>query len=509
MPEYLHPGVYIQEESSGAKPIEGASTSTAAFVGLAPRGRPNRAAFITSWAEYVRRFGGLDKTSDMSLAVYQFFQNGGKRTYIVRALSADALAARAVLTIGTATVKVVAAGAGAWGNDITVKWRKNKFNAATFDFEIELSSGEAESYSGLGASEGSERFYYSVLNRDSQLIRIETEVDLPTDVVQVEYASSALSAGSDTAPAADGTSTPVTKLNAIDAGNALAALNPVDDASILVIPGCESEVIVKGLEYVESRRDMIYVVDSERPGAEEEGSKSITKVKNLLGFDQPPANAVVLTKSKYAALYFPWVYVSDPFSKVENSRRLVPPSGMIAGLYARIDNTRGVWKAPAGFEATLSGILGVQTQLTDVDQDGLNPIGVNCIRTFAAAGTVVWGARTLATQSDPEYRYVPVRRTAMFLEKSLYRGTQWVVFEPNDEPLWSSIRFNLNAFMTTLFRAGAFQGGKPSDAFLVKCDADNNIQATIDAGQVHILVAFAPLKPAEFVIIHITQLRKE
>jgi hypothetical protein len=168
-----------------------------------------------------------------------------------------------------------------------------------------------------------------------------------------------------------------------------------------------------------------------------------------------------------------------------------------------------VWKAPAGTEAVLLGTVGVAAGVTDSDQDALNPIGINCIRAFPASGIVVWGSRTLATQSNPEYRYVPIRRMASFLKKSLFRGTQWVVFEPNDEPLWSAIRFNINAFMLTQFRSGAFQGGKPADAFFVKCDGENNIQATIDAGQVHILVAFAPLKPAEFVIIHIQQVRKE
>src|SRR5262249_34555309 len=158
---------------------------------------------------------------------------------------------------------------------------------------------------------------------------------------------------------------------------------------------------------------------------------------------------------------FPWLEISDPYSTVSGATRYAPPSGMIAGLYARTDDTRGVWKAPAGTEATMNGAVGVAAMVTDSDQDTLNPIGVNCIRQFAASGIVCWGARTLATTVKPEERYVPVRRMTIFLKVSLFRGTQWVVFEPNDAPLWNAIVFNVNAFMLTQFRAGAFQGSKP------------------------------------------------
>jgi hypothetical protein len=214
-------------------------------------------------------------------------------------------------------------------------------------------------------------------------------------------------------------------------------------------------------------------------------------------------------KDTYTGLYFPWVTIPDPYSKVSGATRYAPPSGMLAGLFARTDNTRGVWKAPAGTEASMLGAVGLAAEVSDQDQDTLNPIGVNCIRQFAASGIVSWGARTLGTLSNPEYRYVPVRRMANFLKVSLFRGTQWVVFEPNDEPLWTAIRFNLNAFMGSLYRAGAFQGSKPEEAFFVKCDKDNNTQATIDQGQVHIMVGFAPLKPAEFVIITLQQIIKQ
>ncbi len=183
----------------------------------------------------------------------------------------------------------------------------------------------------------------------------------------------------------------------------------------------------------------------------------------------------------------------------------VPPSGFVTGIYARTDARRGVWKAPAGTETTLGGAIGLTKVLTDPEQDTLNPVGVNCIRAFPAAGIVLWGARTLATRSDPEYRYIPIRRLAIFMEKSIANGIQWAVFEPNDEDLWASLRLNIGAFMLNLFRAGAFQGQTPSQAFFVKCDSQTNPQAQVDAGIVSIVVGFAPLRPAEFVVLTISQ----
>jgi phage tail sheath protein FI len=209
-------------------------------------------------------------------------------------------------------------------------------------------------------------------------------------------------------------------------------------------------------------------------------------------------------KGSYGAVYFPWLTMVDP-TGVSSDPLPVPPSGFITGLYARVDSRRGVWKAPAGTEANIGGAVGLATQITDAQQDTLNPLGVNVIRFFPSSGIVVWGARTLATQSDPEYRYVPIRRLAIFLEQSIYNGIQWAVFEPNDEDLWASLRLNIGAFMLTQFRAGAFQGDTPSKAFFVKCDSQTNPQDQIDAGIVTVLVGFAPLRPAEFVVIRISQ----
>jgi len=211
-------------------------------------------------------------------------------------------------------------------------------------------------------------------------------------------------------------------------------------------------------------------------------------------------------RNNNSALYFPRVDIPDPLNNLQ--LRPISPSGTVAGLYARIDGARGVWKAPAGTEATLSGVQALEYKLTDPENGVLNPLAINCLRNFPIYGPVCWGARTLegADQIESQWKYIPVRRFALFLEESLYRGTQWVVFEPNDEPLWAQIRLNVGAFMQTYFLKQAFQGSSPQQAYLVKCDSETTTQTDIDNGVVNILVGFAPLKPAEFVIIQIQQL---
>ncbi|MFM0225675.1 phage tail sheath family protein [Paraburkholderia dipogonis] len=273
----------------------------------------------------------------------------------------------------------------------------------------------------------------------------------------------------------------------------LYALESVDLFNILCLPGVtDTGVLMDAAAYCEERR-AFFVIDSP-PSA----GTPAQMVASVSGTDLP--------KSDHAAVYYPWVYIADPLKN--GKLRLTPPSGTVAGLYARTDAERGVWKAPAGTDATLVGVQGSAYMLTNGENGALNPLGANCLRTFPVFGAVSWGARTLrgADEMTSEYKYVPVRRLALFLEESLYRGTQWVVFEPNDEPLWAQIRLNLGAFMNSLFRLGAFQGKSTREAYLVKCDRETTTQDDINRGVVNILVAFAPLKPAEFVVIRIQQL---
>ncbi len=295
---------------------------------------------------------------------------------------------------------------------------------------------------------------------------------------------------------------PLTKDNFIGPGlegekQGLYALEKADLFNILVIPpyrpdgDVDAALVANAAAYCEKRRAMLLV---DPPASWND--------KN-----DPRLNlGSIGTRSKNAALYFPRLCQPDPLRE----DRMTPfvPSGAVAGIYARTDRERGVWKAPAGLDATLVGTPELYVPLTDAENGELNPLGINCLRARPAVGPVVWGARTL--QGDDrlasEWKYVPVRRTALFIEESLYRGTQWVVFEPNDEPLWAQIRLNVGAFMHNLFRQGAFQGQTPRQAYLVKCDSETTTQNDINLGIVNILVGFAPLKPAEFVIIKIQQL---
>jgi phage tail sheath protein FI len=273
--------------------------------------------------------------------------------------------------------------------------------------------------------------------------------------------------------------------------NGLSALDTVRDVNIICIPGISSaDVVSTGTNYCAQRGDCFFIGDPHVTDV------TVDEIRTF-------ANSLTV-KSSFGAIYYPWPQMADP-TGASTSPVPVPPSGFVAGMYARIDSTRGVWKAPAGTEANIAGAIGLLANTTDAQQDFLNPIGVNVIRSFPAAGIVIWGARTLATLSNPEYRYIPVRRTAIFLEQSIYNGIQYAVFEPNDFGLWASLRMNIGAFMMLQFRAGAFQGKTPNDAFFVKVDETTTTQQDIDAGTVNILVGFAPLKPAEFVVLKLTQ----
>ncbi len=262
------------------------------------------------------------------------------------------------------------------------------------------------------------------------------------------------------------------------------------------LPDSNAQAIAAAAEKLCTDRRAMYVLDAPQQAGDRD---TLDGVMTWLD-----ANASL--RSRNAALYFPSVDVADPLNDFRP--RPSAPSGTVAGLYARTDGLRGVWKAPAGTEASLAGVQSLEYKLTDGENGVLNPLAINCLRVFPVYGPVCWGARTLAgsDQMADDYKYVPVRRLALYIEESLYRGTQWVVFEPNDEPLWAQIRLNVGAFMHNLFRQGAFQGQTPQEAYFVKCDKDTTTQNDINLGIVNIVVGFAPLKPAEFVIIQIQQI---
>ncbi len=272
---------------------------------------------------------------------------------------------------------------------------------------------------------------------------------------------------------------------------AFTLLDKIDDVSLIAVPGIgAADVVGEGINYCANRSlsDCFFIGDMAL------SDDTVDEAKTFM--------AAITPKNSYGAVYLPWLKMNDPTGKSAEPIT-VPPSGYVAGLFAKTDAQRGVWKAPAGTAVALGGAMGVAVNFTDVQQGNLNPLNINVIRQFAGSGIVLWGARTVS--SDAEWNYVPVRRMGIFLRVSVYRGIQWAVFEPNDEELWSQLRLNIGSFMMTLYRQGAFQGSMPSQAFFVKCDKETTTQDDINLGIVNVLVGFAPLKPAEFVIVKISQ----
>jgi uncharacterized protein len=503
-----YPGVYVEEVSSGVRTITGVATSITAFVGRARRGPTDRPRLVQSFAEYSRTYGGLWLESPMGYAVQQYFQNGGRDAVICRVQSGGA-AATLTLPVGFG---LVAASEGDWGERLrarvedadpgTGEAADSRFNLLVKD----TGTGTVERFLNLSTDPDHPRFVTRVLEGGSTLVRVSGAVPAarPTasgappsgaDPLEDPASSTGFNADGD-----DGIA--LTDLDvadpALEAGHrGLWLLDHADLFNLLCIPPLARDVDVaqstwdSAIAYARRRRAMV-IVD---PPA---------------GWDDPDdvlnGVAALVTRNANAALYFPRVVMADALR--ENRPGTFAPCGVVAGIYARTDAARGVWKAPAGLDATLSGVAALTVTLTDGENGRLNPVGVNCLRQFPVHGRVVWGARTLlgADQAASEWKYVPVRRTALFIEESLFRGTQWVVFEPNDEPLWAQIRLNVGAFMQNLFRQGAFQGSSPRDAYFVKCDAETTTQNDIDLGIVNIHVGFAPLKPAEFVVISIQQM---
>jgi phage tail sheath protein FI len=280
----------------------------------------------------------------------------------------------------------------------------------------------------------------------------------------------------------------------IDFINAFRLLDTVRDVSLIACPGIGSEAVADaGMNYCKNVRplsDCFYIADMSAD--DDTLDEAIAWRDNING------------PNSYGAVYFPWLKMLDP-TGLSPEPISAPPSGFVAGLYGQIDSRRGVWKAPAGTEAIVGGAVGLAGDITDVQQGNLNthPKSVSVIRKFPSSGIVLWGARTLS--SDPEYNYIPVRRMAIMLRVSIFNGIQWAVFEPNDVPLWNQIRLNITAFMATLFRQGAFQGKTQDEAFFVKVDSETTTQDDINLGIVNVLVGFAPLKPAEFIVVKISQ----
>lgn len=517
-----YPGVYIEEIPSGVHTITGVATSITAFIGRARKGPTDVPVTITSNADYERTFGGLSRISTMSYAVRQFFQNGGSQAIIVRVATRTGVspATAATIDLGTGTT-LEAANVGTWGRNLVATVDLNTkppippapadptlFNLTIFDDpapkaddEGRGGSGARETFLNVSVNPANPRFVTTILKQQSQLVLV-TAVGALAPAAGTTPADLGPPASGD-----DGLDLTGIDIEGVEADKTgIFALKNADLFNLLCIPpltpGASGTDVPLSTwsaasDYCEERRAFL-IVDA--PSA---------WTVATVGTSPPTLTQFSALVRKNAALYFPRMLQSDPLQ--DGNLEEFAPSGLIAGLMSRIDSSRGVWKAPAGIEANLVGVSNLTISMTDNENGLLNPLGINCLRNFPGIGIVCWGARTLEGQDilASEWKYVPIRRLALFLEESLFRGTKWVVFEPNDEPLWAKIRLNLNAFMMSLFRQGAFQGSTPDKAFFVKCDAETTTQTDRNLGIVNIEVGFAPLKPAEFVIIKIQQIAGE
>jgi len=522
---FTYPGLYVEEVPSGVHPIVGASTSDTAFVDYFPRGPVGVATRVTSLEEFQRSFGTQDAQSEASYAVPLYFQNGGQVAWIVRVVpAANPAVATRMLTGGSPAqdaLRVNAANPGAWGSHVEVAAVQTvpaDASGKTFNLFVRERVPEGggsrvvatETYRNLTMAVGTAGYAVGVINDGSTLVNVAEPTNTPGRVPTLaapgpsgdppDSAWQALSTISDPTVIDATTHQAVTGFaNALQTG--LAALDRIDPFrfNLLCLPATAvlgandaKATLDAAIAYAAGKRAFL-VVDPP-PGLADAAAMQTF----LLGATAP-------APSPNAAIYFPRLSVSDQLAA--GRLREVGPSGVVAGVYARTDSTRGTWKAPAGIDATLSGAVPAKG-LNDADSGRLNPLGINALRTFPVIGPVVWGARTLfgADQRASEWKYVPVRRMALYIENSLVGGLNWVVFEPNDEPLWAQIRLNVGAFMNNLFRQGAFQGTTPREAYFVKCDKETTTQADIDLGIVNIHVGFAPLKPAEFIVIRLQQI---
>jgi phage tail sheath protein FI len=518
----LHPGVYVSEVPSGARSIEGAATSTAIFVGETERG-PLGPVKITSRSDYERLFGGYFRVRDLTspvtdptkvLTAYAcdgFYQNGGSAAYVLRAIDAPSTGA-----VSAFRGPVEASSPGLWGNSVSVAFLAASGGSGADRFRIAVvyelpSTGErqlVEVWDRLSIKRSDENYVADKL-MGSQYIRWREDAVLAIpdrdDLGSPSNTDPDRSTIIDQAPPLEDGAGGGGDLTSAEYSELLDELAGVDDAALL-IASCDAlldgapeytQFVDVFIGYAQNRRprqDLFFVGDL--PRHSETGNPGDGTTGALTSMDK-------LNGSNFAGLFWPHLVTSDIAGQGRNPMITVPPAGHVAGVFARTDGARGVWKAPAGTESTLNGTLSIELQLNDLHSDSLNPEGVNALRQIPGAGRVIWGSRTMTPSS--EWRYISVRRTAIFLRSSIYNGIQWAVFEPNDKPLWDSLHATISGFMETQFRKGAFAGMTSKDAYLVKVDAETTTPIDQAAGVVNILVAFAPIRPAEFVVVQLSQ----
>ena len=495
------PAVVITAAWQGMTPSIKVAVTPAVLQSISVTSSP-RVSILSGQTQQFTATGTYSDTSTQNVTMIAQWASSASAVASINAFTG---LASAVATGGSLTL--FASNPGAWGNNLRISVTPSPSGAGRFGLLVQQVTPRGqlqvlESYTGFSVTPGDAFNAVMVIDNDSQYITFVNPVTgtpiAPTAAPSPTSAPVALSGGAD-----GSVLTPATDQNfelalTSNATGGVYLLDRVDIFNLLCIPAeTDAPTIAKLQEYCVKKR-AFYIVDS--------WQQSTTSSLIQSGPAGSTPGSLTGQYSSNSAFYFPWVEAPDPLSG--NRPALFPPCGFVAGIYAATDATRGVWKAPAGIGASLTGVLGLQYNLTDDENGQLNIQGINCLREFKVYGDVVWGGRTLQgnDQAGSEWKYIPIRRLALFIESSLYDGTQWVVFEPNDEPLWSQIRLNAGAFMQGLFLQGAFQGTTPQQAYFVKCDAENNPQASIDLGIVNITVGFAPLYPAEFVVIQIQQM---
>ncbi|MDD3872960.1 MAG: phage tail sheath C-terminal domain-containing protein [Methanosarcina sp.] len=501
-----YPGVYIEEIPHGVRTIVGSSTSVTAFVGRSRLGPVNKPVLIHSFGDFDRNFGGLWEKSPMSFAVYQYYKNGGKDAVIVRVVNETdpnkaATALYSLTCSDHGNLLLEASSPGSWGSKLTIKVDKDtkdekKFFNLTVSYKTTEGEEQKEILRNLSIDPVSPTFITKYLEQNSRFLRVRDPV--PTEMPENGEVTTPNVKGMDGGEIGDSVLVPESSAGK----KGIYALEDADIFNLLCIPPLTFETDVSpdtyanAANYCGEHRAMLII---DPPG----------NIGTLDGIKEFFASLSTVSSKKNAAFFFPRIKMANPMKN--NLKESFAPCGAVAGVFARTDGQRGVWKAPAGLEAVLSGVTELNYTLTDNENGDLNRLGINCLRAFPVVGSVIWGSRTLdgADSLASEWKYIPVRRLALYIEESLFRGTKWVVFEPNDEPLWAQIRLNIGSFMHNLFRQGAFQGKTPKEAYFVKCDSETTTQSDINSGIVNIVVGFAPLKPAEFVVIKIKQIAGE
>ena len=514
-----YPGVYVQEIGS-PPPDSGVATSLTAFIGRAPTGPVDTPVTLNSWADYQRVFGGLDADSSMSWQVSAFFENGGGQALCVRLFEPpapqDRDSCRASIPLGpgtaseTAPLVLAAASPGSWGDRLTAA--------------IDTTGITADVARGLGVSDPailfnltvayeapnglvqSERFANVTLDAGHPALLLGNVLAEQSHYVTYESGASAV-AGASGRGRGGRESSPLSLMTYLGdqaRKTGLYALEQAAGFNILCIPPDDMDgdtppvVYQAAAEYCAARHAMLIIDPPVRWQADyARGDLQAVSLHDLGAFDAEAGRS--------AAVYFPRVQVAAPLG--EGQVRTVPNSGYMAGLWAQTDVQYGVWKAPAGLGAAINGIVGLPAVLTDAENGLLNPLGVNCLRTFPIGGTVIWGARTLrgADVLGDDYAYIPVRRLMLYLTEWTLQNTKWAAFQPNDEALWAALRSQVSAFMNDLWKQGALFGSSPAEAWFVRCDATTTSLADIEAGRVNIQVGFAPVKPAEFIVVTLQQ----